>query len=104
MASEVGVLDIPPERVLLKERLHPGRIFLVDTAEGRIVEDAELKNRSATQQPYGGGLKARGAGAQGCTYLTLSDRGVDPHHAPIPALLAVSGVHHRLIREGSRVK
>jgi glutamate synthase (ferredoxin) len=36
MASEVGVLDIPPEDVLVKERLHPGRIFLVDTAKGRI--------------------------------------------------------------------
>ncbi len=274
MASEVGVLDIPPERVLLKERLHPGRIFLVDTAQGRIVDDAELKHLYATQQPYGewlktylkpleslpepphvpepdhetvlerqqvfgythedlrillapmatageepvgsmgtdtslavlsnrprllydyfkqlfaqvtnppldgireelvtqiatsigpegnllepapeacrqikvktpilgneelarirhvdlpgfkaatismlfpvaeGGaglaravealcLKASEAVAQGCTYLILSDRGVDPHHAPIPALLAVSGVHHRLISEGSRVK
>ena len=39
MASEVGVLDIPPERVAAKGRLQPGRIFLVDTAEGRIVPD-----------------------------------------------------------------
>ena len=39
MASEVGVLDIPPENIRLKERLHPGRIFLVDTAQGRIVSD-----------------------------------------------------------------
>ncbi|HEV8436745.1 MAG TPA: glutamate synthase large subunit [Methylomirabilota bacterium] len=52
MASEVGVLDIPPERVLLKERLHPGRIFLVDTAQGRIIDDAELKQRYATEYPY----------------------------------------------------
>ena len=37
MASEVGVLDIPAENILIKERLHPGRIFLVDTAQGRIV-------------------------------------------------------------------
>src|SRR5581483_11629917 len=52
MASEVGVLDIPPENVLIKERLHPGRIFLVDTREGRIIEDAELKKRYSSAQPY----------------------------------------------------
>ena len=52
MASEVGVLDIPAERVLLKERLHPGRIFLVDTAEGRIVDDDEIKQRLADAHPY----------------------------------------------------
>src|SRR5581483_8983890 len=52
MASEVGVLDIPPERVLLKERLHPGRIFLVDTAQGRIIDDAELKRTYAQARPY----------------------------------------------------
>jgi glutamate synthase (NADPH) large chain len=52
MASEVGVLDIPPDRVLVKERLHPGRIFLVDTAKGRIVSDDEIKAELAAQQPY----------------------------------------------------
>jgi len=52
MASEVGVLDIAPENVRIKERLHPGRIFLVDTAEGRIIEDAELKQRYASAHPY----------------------------------------------------
>jgi len=43
MASEVGVLDFPPENIAIKERLHPGRIFLVDTEAGRIIDDAELK-------------------------------------------------------------
>jgi glutamate synthase (ferredoxin) len=52
MASEVGVLDIPPENVLIKERLHPGRIFLVDTARGRIVSDEEIKRDLARAQPY----------------------------------------------------
>jgi len=52
MASEVGVLDIPPENVLIKERLHPGRIFLVDTAQGRIIDDAELKRELAQARPY----------------------------------------------------
>src|SRR6267143_3449305 len=52
MASEVGVLDIPPENVLLKGRLQPGKMFLVDTREGRIVDDTELKSRMATEKPY----------------------------------------------------
>ncbi len=57
MASEVGVLDIPPERVLIKERLHPGRIFLVDTEQGRIIDDAELKTELARARPYAEWLK-----------------------------------------------
>jgi glutamate synthase (NADPH) large chain len=52
MASEVGVLDIPPDMVRLKERLHPGKIFLVDTAQGRIVDDEEIKRGLAAAQPY----------------------------------------------------
>jgi glutamate synthase (NADPH/NADH) large chain len=53
MASEVGVLDIPPEDILLKERLHPGRLFLVDTIQGRIVSDDEVKRELAAAEPYG---------------------------------------------------
>src|SRR5207245_4376646 len=52
MASEVGVLDIAPENVLAKGRLQPGRMFLVDTAAGRIVDDDELKASMAARQPY----------------------------------------------------
>ncbi|MCX8128965.1 MAG: glutamate synthase large subunit [Clostridia bacterium] len=52
MASEVGVLDIDPERVLCKERLHPGRMLLVDTIEGRIINDDELKHKIASEHPY----------------------------------------------------
>ena len=52
MASEAGVLDIPPENVLLKGRLQPGRMFLVDTEQGRIVDDAEIKAKIATERPY----------------------------------------------------
>jgi glutamate synthase (ferredoxin) len=52
MASEVGVLDIPPERVLEKRRLQPGRMFLVDTKEERIISDEEIKEQMATAQPY----------------------------------------------------
>ena len=53
MASEVGVLDIPPERVLQKGRLRPGRLFLVDTSLGRIVPDDEIKDLLAAAEPWG---------------------------------------------------
>ncbi|HWX21565.1 MAG TPA: glutamate synthase large subunit [Candidatus Binatia bacterium] len=52
MGSEVGVLDVPADRVLQKGRLQPGRMFLIDTEEGRIVADEELKHKIATQHPY----------------------------------------------------
>jgi glutamate synthase (ferredoxin) len=52
MASEVGVLDIPAERVLRKGRLQPGRMFLVDTAQGRIIPDDEIKGTLASAAPY----------------------------------------------------
>lgn len=53
LASEVGVLDIPPEDILRKDRLRPGRMLLVDLKKGRIVEDGELKEAYAARQPYG---------------------------------------------------
>jgi glutamate synthase (NADPH/NADH) large chain len=56
MASEVGVLDIAPENVLAKGRLQPGRMFLVDTEAGRIVDDGEIKASMAARQPYGAWL------------------------------------------------
>ncbi len=52
MASEVGVLDIPPDNVLHKDRLQPGRLFLVDTEQGRIVGDEEVKEAIAARKPY----------------------------------------------------
>jgi glutamate synthase (ferredoxin) len=57
MASEVGVLEVPAENVLVKERLHPGRIFLVDTAQGRIIDDEEIKAQLAAEHPYGDWLR-----------------------------------------------
>ncbi len=57
MASEVGVLDIDPERIESKGRLQPGRIFLVDTREGRIIADEEIKASLAKAEPYGSWLK-----------------------------------------------
>ena len=52
MASEVGVLDIAPEKIVRKMRMQPGRMFLVDTAQGRIIDDNEIKNELATEHPY----------------------------------------------------
>ncbi|MCH8310700.1 MAG: glutamate synthase subunit alpha, partial [Chloroflexi bacterium] len=57
MGSETGVLDIPPEKVLYKERIYPGRMFMLDTERGEIVQDAELKSALAARQPYGEWLK-----------------------------------------------
>ena len=52
MASEAGVLDIAPERVLYKGRLRPGRMMLVDPEQGRIIDDEEIKSELSSRQPY----------------------------------------------------
>jgi glutamate synthase domain-containing protein 1 len=52
MASETGVLDIPAEEVVLKDRLQPGRMFYVDLEQKRILDDTELKETMAARQPY----------------------------------------------------
>ena len=52
MASEVGVIDIDPAKVVIKGRLQPGRMFLIDTAAGRIVDDSEIKATLAAEHPY----------------------------------------------------
>lgn len=58
LASEVGVLDIPQDRVLRKGRLQPGKMFLVDLDEGRVIEDDEIKDSLAASAPYGEWLHA----------------------------------------------
>ena len=75
MASEVGVLDVPPENVLVKERLHPGRIFLVDTARGRIIDDEEIKSGLAAEHPYQDWLDAQ--------VVQLADLPPTPAAAPV---------------------
>src|SRR3546814_15003196 len=52
MASEIGVLDIPPEKIVRQWRLQPGKMFLIDLEEGRIVDDGEIKAQLATAHPY----------------------------------------------------
>ena len=57
MGSETGIIDIPPEKVLFKERIYPGRMFLLDTEKGEIINDSELKKNLSEQKPYGTWLK-----------------------------------------------
>ena len=57
MASETGVLDIPPAKIRQRGRLQPGRMFLVSLEEGRIIGDEELKRKLSARQPYGQWLK-----------------------------------------------
>jgi len=56
LASEIGVLDIAPERVVRKGRLRPGKMFLVDTEAGRLIEDDEIKSELAASKPWGAWL------------------------------------------------
>ena len=92
LASEVGVLDIDPATVIRKGRLQPGRVFLADTAAGRLVEDEEVKAALAAEHPYENWLHAgliylddlpdprgaRGAWGDGQSPQTGGPRGVVP--------------------------
>ena len=77
MASEAGVLDLDPATVVKKMRLQPGRMFLVDTAQGRIVDDEEIKAELAAEQPYREWLDA---GLFGLDELPQGDYVRMPHH------------------------
>ncbi|SFO97103.1 glutamate synthase (NADPH/NADH) large chain [Amycolatopsis arida] len=79
LASEVGVLDLDQSRIVRKGRLEPGRMFLVDTAEGRIVEDEEIKGRLAAEHPYGAWVEK---GLLHLTELAEREREV-PDHASL---------------------
>lgn len=58
LASEVGVLDLPPEAIVQKSRLEPGKMLLIDTVSGKILSDREIKEAFAAAQPYGEWLDA----------------------------------------------
>ncbi len=53
LSSEVGVLEIDPAKIILKERLHPGKMLLVDTIKGEVIDDEALKEKYANEYPYG---------------------------------------------------
>src|SRR5262245_52393379 len=84
MASEVGVLNIPSDRILYKGRLQPGKIFLVDTVEQRIIDDAELKSRITRQKPYRQWVEANK---------------IDLHHLPEPPRVHELNPHSLLVRQ-----
>ena len=65
LASEVGALDLPEDHILKKERLHPGKMLLVNTIEGRIFSDEEIKEKYARKEPYGEWLD--------CNLVTLGE-------------------------------
>ena len=54
LSSEVGVMPVPEEKIVLKERLHPGKMLLVDTVQGKVIDDNELKEKYAKMQPMHG--------------------------------------------------
>ena len=80
MASEVGVLDIPERKIIKKWRLQPGKMLLVDTEQGRIVDDAELKRTLATAKPYRAWIER--------TRVALDDlpEPAPPPHTEVPLL------------------
>ena len=53
LSSEVGALEVEPSEIVVKERLRPGKMLLVDTVQGRVIDDDELKESYASRQPYG---------------------------------------------------
>lgn len=77
MASEVGVYDVPAEKVVLKSRLKPGRMLLVDTQEKKLIQDVELKASIAKQRPHSEWLQQK---VSSCD----NDNTVDP----IPVILS----------------
>ncbi len=81
LASEVGVLDLPPETIVKKGRLEPGRMLWIDTEDGRIVSDEEIKHEIASMRPYRQWLK---------------DYMVDLEDLPDPLIPPISGIGQEL--------
>lgn len=81
MASEVGVVDVAPSNVLQKGRLQPGRMFLVDTKQGRIIADEEIKRQIASEHPYGEWLKENLIELENLPEVPLVEN--PPHHTVV---------------------
>ena len=76
LSSEVGALPIPAEKIIKKERLHPGKMLLVDTVQGRLYDDEEIKMRYASRRPYGEWLDAN---LTRLKYLKVPNAKVEEH-------------------------
>jgi glutamate synthase (NADPH/NADH) large chain len=112
LASEVGVLDIDPDTVIRKGRLQPGRVFLADTAAGRLVEDEEVKAALAAEHPYENWLHAglvylddlpdprgaRGVWGDGQSPQAGGPRGVGPREKTLLAQQRVHGYTEEELR------
>ena len=85
MGSEVGTLKIDPADIERKGRLEPGRIFYVDLEEGRIIEDAELKDRYIRRQPYGPGSRRIASTLDGSAAGRADPSAESRDAAPAPA-------------------
>ena len=77
LSSEVGALPIPSERIVKKERLHPGKMLLVDTVQGRLLSDEEIKRHYASKAPYGEWLDSN---LTRLKYLKVPNAKVEEHH------------------------
>ena len=76
LSSEVGALPVAPEKVVRKERLHPGKMLLVDTVQGRLIDDEEIKMKYASRRPYGEWLDAN---LTRLKYLKVPNAKVEEH-------------------------
>ncbi len=76
LSSEVGALPVPVEKIVKKERLHPGKMLLADTVQGRLIDDEEIKLRYASRQPYGEWLDAN---LTRLKYLKVPNAKVEEH-------------------------
>ena len=79
LSSEVGALPVPPEKIVKKERLHPGKMLLVDTVQGRLIDDEEIKMHYASRQPYGEWLDANLVRLK---YLRIPNAKIEEHTRP----------------------
>ncbi len=95
MASEVGVLDIDPGNIELKGRLEPGKMFLIDTGQGRIIDDAELKQSISTARPYGDWLARH---MVSLADLPEASEVAEPDHATVLMRQQIFGYTHEDLR------
>jgi len=94
LASEVGVLDFEPSKIVRKGRLQPGKMFLVDIEAGRIIEDDEIKDQLADAAPYGQWLKA---GIKKLADLPAREHIIYPHSSVVRRQRAFGYTEEELI-------